>query len=91
MLLRLVLALTLLLTLGNAAGAADTAFHLATPSSPDSDVWNEGFSIVFSLDEKQCRAAYGKDWLERCAAPMPGMTGQSAGPSSSKTARYSAV
>ena len=78
MLLRLVLALTLLLTLGNAAGAADTAFRLATPSSPDSDVWNEGFSIVFSLDEKQCRAAYGKDWLERCAAPMPGMTGRTA-------------
>lgn len=78
MLLRIVLALTLLLTLGNAAGAADTAFRLATPSSPDSDVWNEGFSIVFSLDEKQCRAAYGKDWLERCAAPMPGMTGRTA-------------
>lgn len=78
MLLRLVLALALLLTMGNAAGAADTAFRLATPSSPDSDVWNEGFSIVFSLDEKQCRAAYGKDWLERCAAPMPGMTGRTA-------------
>ena len=78
MLLRLVLALTLLLTLGNAAGAADTAFRLATPSSSDSDVWNEGFNIVFSLDEKQCRAAYGKDWLERCAAPMPGMTGRTA-------------
>lgn len=78
MLLRLVLALALLLGMGNAAGAADTAFRLATPSSPDSDVWNEGFGIVFSLDEKQCRAAYGKDWLERCAAPMPGETGRTA-------------
>ena len=76
MLLRLVLALTLLLGMSHAAGAADAAFRLATPSSPDKDVWSEGFSIVFSLDEKQCRAAYGKDWLERCAAPMPGVTGR---------------
>ena len=53
MLLRLVLALTLLLGMSHAAGAADAAFRLATPSSPDKDVWSEGFSIVFSLDEKQ--------------------------------------
>lgn len=76
MLLRFVLALVLLLGSGTVADAADTAFRLATASSPNQDVWSEGFSITFSLDEKQCRAAYGKDWLERCAAPMPGVTGR---------------
>ena len=76
-LLRLLLALALLLSgMGNAAEAADAAFRLAIPSSPDKDVWDEGFSITFSPDEKQCRAAYGKDWLERCAAPMPGVSGR---------------
>ncbi len=77
MLLRFVLALALLLSAGSAA-AADAAFRIATPSSPDKDLWNEGFSISFTLDEEQCRAAYGKNWLERCAAPMPGVVGRAA-------------
>ena len=76
MLLRLLLALALLLGMGIPAGAADAAFRLATASSPDRDVWNEGFSILFTVDEKQCRATYGKDWLARCAAPAPGVAGR---------------
>jgi uncharacterized protein YfaS (alpha-2-macroglobulin family) len=54
---------------------AGQAYRVAVPGDPAMDEWRDGFSISLMMDEKRCKAEFGKDWFRQCVAPAAGEYG----------------
>lgn len=51
---------------------AATSYWKVSTSNPASDMWDNGFSVFFNLDTKQCEKKYGEEWPQMCDAPAFG-------------------
>lgn len=51
---------------------AATSYWKVSTSNPASDMWDNGLSVFFNLDTKQCEKKYGEEWPQMCDAPAFG-------------------